>query len=482
MIKILSKRLNSTLAGYTEALRISLAGGSEKDRHRHTEINKKLFVHDRLKLLLDDYENDFINLSPLAGYQMTRYGTVPSGGRVAGIGSVSGKKCLIMADDATVKAGALYPVSVQKTLRLQEIAKINRLPIIYIVDGAGAFLPLQSEIFNPGGGCFRNIAQLKSMGVSQISIVAGSCTAGAAYIPTMCDQTVMVDGISSIYLGGPPLVQAATGEMVSAEQLGGATVHCMESGYCDFFAENEMIGFEQIRNIAETISCESGSTEIYFEEDKKNVLFPDKTGLIENQDLPPPNSEEIISNLFDNNTILNKFKPTYSTDVTCCFGYINKNLVGLVANNSDTISDKGLNLAAHFINLCSDRKSVKSLIFIQNGDISPEHKPTNPKLDQNLNGFSRFLTSVAVCDTPRITLITGHQENDFNVFSSQSSSPNFVFRWPEAGFRDMPSWRCSAELLDDGVILRENTRHVLAKIIPCVKRRNQNMDEPIFRM
>lgn len=450
----------TNLEVFQKAQTISLAGGSDKDKHRHTQINKKVLVHDRLKMLMDDYENDFVHLSTLAGYKM-EYGTVPSGGVICGIGSISGKRCMVVAMDATVIGGTLFPIGVKKNVRAQAIAMQNRLPTVYVVDSGGAFLPLQAEIFNPGGAVFANIAKLSAQKISQISIVAGSCTAGAAYIPTMSDEVVIVNKISSIFLGGPPLVQAATGEVVTPEELGGATIHCEVSGYTDHMAQTEQEGFEMVRDIVGTVNCEAVST---------------GSGLAVSAGSEDRSIQRSVESMFDDGKVLSEFKKTYSDKVRTTLGYIEGNLCGIIANHSDShLDDKAMNKAAHFVQLCSERDDVKMLIFMQNGD---DHDPNEQSIT---TGYARFMQAVANCDTPRVTIITSHQ-NRASLLSPQSFEPSFTFRWPDAGYRDMSAVRCSAELWDDGVILPEQTREVLGKLALIVKRRNAARDEPIFRM
>lgn len=452
------KQSSNILEEFQAATSHALAGGSDKDLQRHTVQNKKLTVIDRLKLLMDDYDNDFIHLSTLAGYKLP-YGTIPSASNVVGIGKIRGKTCLVIGNDAKTKGGTMYPISVQKTLRAQDIARENHLPTVYLVDSGGAFLPLQRDIFNPGGKIFRNIALASAKKIPQISCVVGSCTAGGAYIPTMSDQVVMVDKISSIFLGGPPLVQAATGEIVTPEELGGAKIHCNISGYSDFFAENEKVGIRETRNIIETLHCEIDSV--------PNISVSNSTFSSSSIFDHPENLSglDLVKYLSDKHEILNQFKPTYSDEITTCFAYVNQNLVGFITNNSNTLSDNALNQASHFVQLCNDRKSVKAVIFLQNGDASIK---SDPKTDRN--GLARLMSSISVANTPRIAIITNHQHDAFNILSSQYFNPKLLFRWPNAGFQNKNALECSGELYDDGVILPEQTRNYLSKLIPCLKR------------
>nr|XP_053630970.1 uncharacterized protein LOC128687534 [Cherax quadricarinatus] len=237
--------------------KICLAGGGEKGIALHVKRNRKMLVRDKLKLLLDD-EDDFLELSLLAGLNM-EYGDIPAAGLVNGIGKIQGRYCTVTCNDGTVTSGTFYPITVTKSLRSQTISAMNRLPCVYIVDSAGGFLPLQSEFFadkNHGGRGFHNSAVMSAAGIPQMAIVCGSCTAGGAYQPSMCEDAAIVTRIGTIFLGGPPLVKAATGEDISAEDLGGATVHCSVSGVTDYFAGTEEDGFEIVRDIVATLNVE----------------------------------------------------------------------------------------------------------------------------------------------------------------------------------------------------------------------------------
>lgn len=241
---------------YSELLQVVSKGGGENAVLRHTQRNKKLFVRERLKLLLDD--ESFLELSPLAGLSMP-YGDVPAAGCLTGIGKICGIWCVFVANDATVKGGTIYPIGVKKQLRAQEIAMQNRLVSVYLVDSGGAFLPLQSELFPDklhGGRIFYNEAILSAMKIPQVAVVCGSCVAGGAYVPTMAEEAVIVDKIGTLFLAGPPLVRAATGEYVSPEDLGGATLHSRVSGCSDHFASSEKEAYECVRNIISTLNYE----------------------------------------------------------------------------------------------------------------------------------------------------------------------------------------------------------------------------------
>jgi len=388
------------------------------------------------------------------------YGTVPSSGGVNGIGSINGKKCMVIAHDATVKGGTLFPISLTKSLRAQRIAAENRLPCVYVVDSGGAFLPLQADIFNPGGATFGNIAKMSGDKISQIALVAGSCTAGGAYIPTMCDEVVIVDKISSIFLGGPPLVQAATGEVVTPEQLGGARLHCETSGYTDHLALTEEEGIEMTRDIVSMVNCYS-------------MKGAEK---LEDKEVDVSSSVAMVRSILDGGRIISNFKKTYSRSITTAFGQLDGHLVGIVANEEGhVLDDKAMNKAAHFVRLCSERDDVRMLIFLQNTSFQDSQSITT--------GHARYMQAVATCSTPRVTILTGHQaEEQANLLSPQCFDPNFLYRWPNAGYMDYSAVQCSALCWDDGLIMSAETRPLLAKLMKVVKKRNLGRLEPVYKM
>src|SRR6516164_2348727 len=328
-------------------------GGSEEARARHVGRGK-LLVRERIRLLLDP-ETRFLEFSPLAAHNMYG-GEVPCGGIVTGLGRVSGRDCVVVANDATVKGGAYYPITVKKHLRAQDIARENRLPCIYLVDSGGAFLPLQDEIFPDErhfGRIFYNQARLSAAGIPQIAIVMGSCTAGGAYVPAMSDQSIIVRNQGTIFIGGPPLVKAAVGEVVSAEELGGAEVHSRQSGVTDYMANDDKHAIEIARGIVSGLNhvrrpwlelCEPREP-VYAAEEMYGIVSADPRMLFD--------VHEIIARLVDGSEF-HEFKQLYGQTLVCGFAHIAGFPVGILANNGILFSESSLK-GAHFIELASQR-------------------------------------------------------------------------------------------------------------------------------
>lgn len=331
------------------------------------ESHPKLIQHEkwpvrkRIKKLLDS-GSQFLELSSLAGHELYSFPT-PAGGLITGIGLISGRECVIIANDPTVKAGAYLPITVKKQLRAQEIALDNHLPCIYLVDSAGAYLPLQSEVFPDAGhfgAFFYNQAQMSALGLDQISIVCGHCTAGGAYIPAMCDQTIMVKSKGACFLGGPALVRAATGEEVSAEELGGAYVHCTDSGVADYQAETEEEAIERARGLFQTNRAKS--TEPLETCSVKEPIYDPKEiyGLIPKEISQPLDIKEILARILDGSE-WEEFKEDYGTTLFTGWAHLYGYPVGVVAANGILFSESALK-ATHFIDLC-DRRKIPLLFF-----------------------------------------------------------------------------------------------------------------------
>ncbi|XP_078657550.1 biotin-dependent 3-methylcrotonyl-coenzyme A carboxylase beta1 subunit-like isoform X2 [Branchiostoma floridae x Branchiostoma belcheri] len=433
---------------YTALLQQVLAGGGPKAIDRHVKKNKKLLVRDRLRLLLDE-GCEFLELSPLAGMGM-EYGDIPAAGMVTGIGVVSGVRCLVTGHDATVKGGTSYPIQVKKGLRVQEIAQENHLPCIYLVDSGGAFLPLQSDIFpdkNHGGRMFYNEAILSSLGIPQVSVVVGSCTAGGAYIPTMTDEAVIVRRMGTIFLGGPPLVQAALGEVVSAEELGGAMMHSSVSGCTDHYAETELEAFEMARDIvaglnrpmAEYLHSHDGvpmedSLRPLSEQhhNYEHPLYPTEElqGLLpgtENFDI-----YKVIARLTDGSRF-HEFKHKYGTSLVTGFAFIQGHLAGIVANNGP-LCERGALKGAHFTQLCAQR--AVPMIFLQNTSCdqpTANNVTEAASLSNRLKAHGKMASAVASSLVPKITLILGNGVGPETIpMCGRSFSPRFLFVWPNA--------------------------------------------------
>ncbi|NWU95883.1 MCCB carboxylase, partial [Upupa epops] len=338
-------------------------GGGDDAIQRHTQRNKKLFVRERLSLLLDD--GPFLELSPLAGLGLP-YGDVPAAGCLTGIGRIRGVWCVFVANDATVKGGTLYPIGVKKQLRAQEIAQQNRLASVYLVDSGGAFLPLQSELFPDklhGGRIFYNEAVLSATGIPQVALVCGSCVAGGAYIPTMAEEAVIVENIGTLFLAGPPLVRAATGEDVSAQELGGAQLHAEVSGCCDHLAPSEAEAHQRLRSIISTLSYqEQPAQEVAEQQDSPLYSAEELLGLAPRDHRCSLPVRLILSRLMDGSRF-QEFKGSYGRTLVTGFGHVEGRLAGVVANNGELSDDAALK-GCHFVQLCAQRGIP--LLFFQN--------------------------------------------------------------------------------------------------------------------
>ncbi|HNE10418.1 MAG TPA: carboxyl transferase domain-containing protein, partial [Leptospiraceae bacterium] len=327
-------------------------GGGEKAIAKHKERGK-LTARERIKYLIDK-ETTFLEVSALAA-ESVYPDIVPSAGIVTGIGRVSGIDCMIVANDATVKGGTYYPLTVKKHIRAQEIALENRLTCIYLVDSGGAFLPKQDEVFPDKehfGKIFFNQAQMSARGIAQIAVVMGSCTAGGAYIPAMCDESIIVKGNGTIFLGGPPLVKAATGEVVTPEELGGADVHCKTSGVTDHYAENDEHALEITRTIVSNLNLKPKRETLSFSE----PLYPanELYGIIQRDTRKSYDVKEVIARLVDGSKF-HEFKKLYATTIVTGFAHIHGYPIGIIANNGVLFSESALK-ATHFIELCNARK------------------------------------------------------------------------------------------------------------------------------
>ena len=337
-------------------------GGGKKAHERHLQ-HGKLLPRDRIKHLLDP-GSDFLELSSLAGYQLYE-DEIPAGGIITGIGKVMGIDCMIVVNDATVKGGTYYPITVKKHLRAQKIAEQNRLPCIYLVDSGGAYLPKQDEVFpdeNHFGRIFYNQANMSAQGIAQIAVVMGSCTAGGAYIPAMADESVMVREQATIFLAGPPLVKAATGEVVTAEALGGADVHCRISGVADYYAQNDEHALILTRRIIANLNYQKNNAIVLKEPQEPLYPAEELYGIIPADPRYPFDVREIITRIVDGSEF-DEFKALYGKTLVCGFAHIYGIPVGIIANNGILFSESALK-ATHFIELCTQRNIP--LLFLQN--------------------------------------------------------------------------------------------------------------------
>jgi 3-methylcrotonyl-CoA carboxylase beta subunit len=402
-------------------------GGGERAHRRHREQGK-MTARERIETLLDP-GSPFLEIAPLAAWEMYG-GEAPGAGIVAGIGRVSGVEVMIVANDATVKGGTYYPITVKKHLRAQEIAYANRLPCIYLVDSGGAFLPLQAEVFpdrDHFGRIFYNQARLSAAGIPQIAAVMGSCTAGGAYVPAMSDEAVIVKGTGTIFLGGPPLVKAATGEDVTAEQLGGADVHARRSGVVDHYAEDDAHALRIVRDIVSTLNRRK-TPDLDIIDPEEPAHAPDEIYGVVPPDLRVSyDVREVIARIVDGSRFA-EFKAQYGTTLVCGFARLHGMLVGVIANNGVLFvesADKG----THFIELCGQRRVP--LVFLQN--ITGFIVGRQYEAGGIARAGAKMVHAVATCGVPRVTVIIGGSYGAGNyAMCGRAYEPRFLWMWPNA--------------------------------------------------
>jgi 3-methylcrotonyl-CoA carboxylase beta subunit len=417
-------------------------GGGEKARRRH-EGRGKLPVRDRVDLLLDP-GTAFLELSPLAAHGMYD-GRVPAAGILTGVGRVSGREVVVVANDATVKGGTYYPMTVKKHLRAQEVAEQNHLPCVYLVDSGGAFLPLQDEVFpdrDHFGRIFYNQARMSAKGVPQISAVMGSCTAGGAYVPAMSDEVVIVKGTGTIFLGGPPLVKAATGEEVTAEELGGAEVHTRRSGVADHFAENDEHAVAIVRQIVENLNRRK-HVPWTVERPEEPAHDPSELyGIVPVDYRQGYDVREVISRVVDASR-LHEFKPLYGETLVCGFARIVGHPVGIVANNGILFSESALK-GAHFVELCCARGIP--LVFLQNITgfmVGREYEAGGIARDG-----AKLVMAVANANVPKFTVVIGGSFGAGNYgMCGRAYGPRFLWMWPNARISVMGGQQAANVLL-----------------------------------
>ena len=470
-------------------------GGSEKHRARHVERGK-LLPRERVERLLDP-GSSFLEIGQLTACDMYE-GEVPGAGMIAGVGRVSGRQVMIVANDATVKGGTYYPMTVKKHLRAQEIAEANRLPCVYLVDSGGANLPHQAEVFPDRehfGRIFFNQAQMSSKGIAQIACVMGSCTAGGAYVPAMSDESVIVRNQGTIFLAGPPLVKAATGEEISAEDLGGGDLHARKSGVVDHLAENDEHALTIVRDIVSHLGAEGGA-EVELREPRPPAYDPEELyGVIPDDVRAPYDVHEVIARIVDGSEF-HEFKALYGSTLVCGFAHIWGMPVAILANNGVLFSESAQK-GAHFIELACQRRIP--LLFLQN--ISGFMVGGKYEAEGIAKHGAKLVTAVATASVPKITVLIGGSFGAGNYgMCGRAYGPRFLFTWPNARIsvmggeqaasvlatvhRDADSWTpeqaeafkapirqkyedegnpyyATARLWDDGVIDPIQTRDVL---------------------
>ncbi|MHB8950513.1 MAG: carboxyl transferase domain-containing protein [Rhodoferax sp.] len=440
----------------TQTARAALGGG-EVARARHTGRGK-LLPRDRVQMLLDP-GTPFLELSPLAalGLYPDRDGSdsAPSAGVICGIGRIEGVDCMIVCNDATVKGGTYYPMTVKKHLRAQEIAQQNRLPCVYLVDSGGANLPNQDEVFpdrDHFGRIFFNQATMSAQGIAQIAVVMGSCTAGGAYVPAMSDEAIIVKNQGTIFLGGPPLVKAATGEVVTAEDLGGGDVHTRLSGVADHLAQNDLHALALARQAVAHLNKIKPLAHALLASVAPNFAADELYGVIPTDTRKPFDVREIIARIVDGSEF-HEFKPRYGATLVTGFAHIEGMPVGIIANNGILFSESALK-GTHFIELCCQRKIP--LVFLQNiTGFMVGRKYENEGIARN---GAKMVTAVATAAVPKFTVIIGGSFGAGNYgMCGRAFSPRFLWMWPNARISVMGGEQAASVLATvrrDGIELK----------------------------
>lgn len=489
---------------------VLLGGGLDKQK-KHT-AKGRLLVRDRIAQLLDN-GSDFLEISPFTAHQVYPENCA-SAGIICGIGKISGQYCVLIGNDTTVKGGSYFPLTVKKHLRAQEIAERCQLPCIHLVDSGGANLPYQAEIFadrDHFGRIFFNQARMSAQGINQIAIVFGPCTAGGAYIPAMSDETIIVRGHGSIYLAGPPLVKAATGEITDRETLGGADLHCKTSGLCDYACDSDGEAITLARKLVAQLNRPEYSTPHL--EDFIDLLpkysSEQLLGIIPADRRQSYNVLEVMACLVDNSDF-EEFKPLFGKTLVCAFANLHNKPVGIIANNGILFSDSALK-ATHFIQLCCQRNI--SLIFLQN--ISGFMVGQQAEASGIAKHGAKMVAAVACAQVPKITLIIGGSFGAGNyAMCGRAYDPDFLFCWPNARVSVMGAEQAttvlaqvknipeddlkkiqqkiehegeviygSARLWDDGIIDPRHSRQVISQCLDiCAQRSTRTTKFGIWRM
>lgn len=410
-----------------QRMHVAQLGGGEDAIQKHTKRGK-LTARQRIEKLVDQ-EGAFLEFSTLAGFDMYE-GAAPGAGIVTGIGRVCGQECVIVANDATVKGGTYFPITVKKHLRAQEVAMENGLPCIYLVDSGGAFLPKQDEVFpdrDHFGRIFYNQARMSAKGIAQISVVMGSCTAGGAYVPAMSDENIIVKENGTIFLGGPPLVKAATGEEVTAQELGGAEVHCSTSGVTDHFAENDHDALLICRDIVNHLNKKKNIPVVLRELVEPKYDSEELLGVIPEDSRKPFDVHEVIARVVDGSEF-HEFKASYATSIVTGFAHIWGIPVGIIANNGVIFSESALK-ATHFIELCEQRRIP--LIFLQNiTGFMVGKKYENEGIAKH---GAKMVMAVSTASVPKFTVIIGGSYGAGNYgMCGRAYQPRQLWMWPNA--------------------------------------------------
>jgi 3-methylcrotonyl-CoA carboxylase beta subunit len=447
--------MRAVVADLRDKLSEVAGGGGEASRNRHTSRGKML-ARERVDLLVDP-GTAFLELSPLAAHGLYG-GDVHSASIITGVGRISGRECVIVANDATIKGGTYYPLTVKKHLRAQDVARQNNLPCVYMVDSGGAFLPMQDEIFPDErhfGRIFYNQAQMSSLGIPQIAIVMGSCTAGGAYVPAMSDESIIVRNQGTIFLGGPPLVKAATGEVVTAEELGGADVHSRQSGVTDHYAQNDAHAIGIARRIVATLKPPTRPVLNMREVREPQFAADEIYGVVPVDGRKPFDVRDIIARLVDGSEF-DEFKKLYGTTLVCGFAHIWGYPVGIIANNGILFSESSLK-GAHFIELCCQRQIP--LVFLQN--ITGFMVGKKYEAGGIARDGAKLVTAVATAGVPKFTVVIGGSYGAGNYgMCGRAYSPRFLWMWPNARISVMGGEQASmvlSQVRRDGIEARGKT-------------------------
>ena len=512
-----SERVTELVHELQDRIGMAAQGGDARARKRHTDRGK-LLPRDRVERLVD-LGSPLLELSPLAAYGMYD-GDIHGAGIITAIGRISGRECVIVCNDATIKGGTYYPLTVKKHLRAQEIAIQNQLPCVYLVDSGGANLPNQAEIFpdrDHFGRIFFNQANMSASGIAQVACVMGSCTAGGAYVPAMSDETVIVRNQGTIFLGGPPLVKAATGELVSAEDLGGADVHARTSGVVDYYANDDLHALEITRHIISNLGTRS-SDHLEIKTPRPPLYDASELdGIVPNSLAQQYDSREIIARLVDGSEF-DEFKKLYGATLVTGFAHIEGMPLGIIANNGILFSESALK-GAHFIELCCQRRLP--IVFLQN--ISGFMVGSKYEAGGIAKDGAKLVTAVACASVPKLTVIIGGSYGAGNYgMCGRAYSPRFLFTWPNSRIsvmggeqaasvlatvhRDADSWTpaqmeafkdpirrkyeeegnpyyATARIWDDGIIAPADTRRVLGLALSaCLNAPIGKTEFGVFRM
>ncbi len=512
---------NSSISAELDKIKNKIHEMGPRSNVEKHEAKGKLTARKRIDLLKDE-DSFFIEFSELAAYQVYE-DQIPAAGIITGIITIIGRNCIVIANDATVKGGSYYPLTIKKHLRAQEIAFENNLPCIYLVDSGGAFLPKQDEVFpdrDHFGRIFYNQARMSAEGIPQIAAVMGSCTAGGAYVPAMSDESIIVNKTGTIFLGGPPLVKAAIGEDTTAEELGGAELHTKYSGVADHFAENDHDAIKKIISIIDHLPSNSTQKKVNFYEPiyKSDDLF----GIIEKSHQRPTNVHEIIARIVDNSNF-EEFKADYAKTLVTGFAKFGGLPIGIIANNGILFSETSLK-GAHFVEICNQRNIP--LLFLQN--ITGFMVGKNAEKNGIAKDGAKMVQAVATATVPKLTLIIGGSFGAGNyAMCGRAYQPRFLWMWPNARISVMGGrqaadvlatiklnqnkknsnsindielekirkpilekyeaeghpYYSSARLWDDGIINPADTRRILIQACKIIKSNPKAViNSPVFRM